>query len=172
MNYVLNTPLYKKNRSIKVKEIKKQERVIYHEAEEEEPIMLLLLLKSGLPAYSKQFCVSPKMNEILIAGFLSAINKFAREAFSVKGSIERFKHEEFTMLYRNIEPISFCYVFKGQSYLATKKFDEFIKLTQKSEKLWSILESLVHTGDRDIIEQDEELQQIINHTFRVDKLQN
>ena len=155
-----------------VKEIKKQERVIANEPEEEEPIMLLLMLKSGLPAYSKQFSISPQMNEILIAGFVTAIDKFAKEAFSVKGSIERFKHEGFTMLYKQVKPISFCYIFKGQSYLATKKFDEFIKSTHKSKEVWSILESLVHTGRRNIIEENEELQKIINQTFKVDNLEN
>jgi len=148
-----------------VNEIKKQERVIHHKVEKEEPIMLLLMLKSGLPAYSKQFSASPLMNEILIAGFISAIDRFAQEAFSVKGSIERFKHEGFTMLYKHVKPISFCYVFKGKSYLATKKFDEFIKQTQKSEQVWKILESLVHTGNRDNIEQSEEFRQIIKQTL-------
>ncbi|MHA1911658.1 MAG: tetratricopeptide repeat protein [Candidatus Kariarchaeaceae archaeon] len=155
-----------------VKEIRKQERVIYHEAKEEEPILLLLMLKSGLPAYSKHFGATPQMNEILIAGFISAIDKFAQEAFSVKGSIERFKHEGFTMLYKHIKPISFCYIFKGESYLATKKFDAFIKSTQKSKEVWEILESLVHTGNRDIIDSNDELRLIINQTFRVVNLQN
>ncbi|MBY9006860.1 MAG: tetratricopeptide repeat protein [Candidatus Lokiarchaeota archaeon] len=63
----------------------------------------------------------------LIAGYISAINIFGKEAFSSKGSIDRIKHGDYITILQLQKEYLFGYVFKGYSYSAISKLNEFIK---------------------------------------------
>jgi hypothetical protein len=79
---------------------------------------------------------------MLISGFLTAINSFIKEAFATTGAIERIKQKNYTLLFQLMEPLTFCYVIKGPSYLALKKMDGFMNALKSSNLIWDeILES-------------------------------
>jgi hypothetical protein len=106
----------------------------------EEPVMLLTMdEESGLTLYSKKFLPEGQLDEQIIGGFLTAINSFGRELFSTTGSLERIKHQDFTIMMKPQKPLMFCYVFKGQSYHALQKLDRFILALQNSQKTWNAI---------------------------------
>ncbi|UCG90435.1 MAG: tetratricopeptide repeat protein, partial [Candidatus Heimdallarchaeota archaeon] len=121
-------------------------RIIRKKAEtpefiEEEPALLLILSESGSVRFSKQFASEEVLNDRVIGDLLTAINSFIQETFSATGSIERVKHKEHTLLMKPIEPLLCCYVFKGQSYSALRKLDNFIEKVQDSRSLWKMMTS-------------------------------
>jgi len=109
--------------------------------------MLLILKQTGQPIFNKNFLQSKfSKDESLLSGFISSINAFFKEVFETSGSIERIKHQELTVLLKPVEAILFCYVFKGQSYSAIKKLEEFILLLQvEREDTWSALLKQIDT---------------------------
>lgn len=133
------------------------------ELQEEEPILLLIVSESGIPVYSKQFLSKEQFNDVLISGLITAINSFVRETFSVTGSIERISHNEYTMLFKPKESFLFCYVIKGQSYLALKKLEKFTKVVTSNDDLWS---KITNALDFSEIEADKSIiDELITKTF-------
>ncbi|MFW9992106.1 MAG: tetratricopeptide repeat protein [Candidatus Odinarchaeota archaeon] len=108
------------------------------ELPQEKPTVLLILGGTGISVFSKKFHLDDSLEDQLIGGFLTAINNFMREAFSVTGSIERIKHEDNIILMKNVESFLFCYAFKGQSYSAMQKLDKFIE-DLNSKNIWKAL---------------------------------
>ncbi len=108
--------------------------------EKDDPVMLLILDINGIPKFSLQFenRSSQKIDDLLITGFLSAINNILREVFSTDGVIKRIEHQDYLLLFKNIEPLLFCYVFTGSSYSASKKLDDFAN-DIASSSLWNDL---------------------------------
>ncbi len=114
----------------------------------EQPVMLLILTHTGQPIYNKNF-IPHKLSkdESLLSGFISSINAFFGEVFETSGSIERIKHHDLTVLLKPVETILFCYVFKGQSYSALKKLEEYIMLLQTEEtNIWDALINQINTS--------------------------
>ena len=113
----------------------------------EQPVMLLILKQTGQPIYNKNFIPSKfSKDESLLSGFISSINAFFKEVFETSGSIERIKHQELTVLLKPVNSILFCYVFKGQSYSAIKKLEEFILMLQnKNVIVWKALQKQIET---------------------------
>ena len=109
---------------VKIMRMKKELEMI--EEREEEPIVIILLYETGVPVFSKNFIRSQEFDDILVAGFISAINNFIQDAFGISGSIDRIKHKEHTILIKHIESIFFCYVYKGESYAASLKLERLI----------------------------------------------
>ncbi len=93
---------------------------------EEEPILLLIVAEDGIPLFSQNFGQEEQFNDLLVGGFLTAINSFMQEAFATEGSIERIKHQDYTLVLQFKETLRFCYVFKGPSYGALNKLSNFI----------------------------------------------
>jgi tetratricopeptide (TPR) repeat protein len=114
----------------------------------EQPVMLLILTQTGLPIFNKNFLPSKfSKDESLLSGFISSINAFFKEVFETSGSIERIKHQDLTVLLKPVESILFCYVFKGQSYSAIKKLEEFILLLQvEKEDIWRAIREQIETS--------------------------
>ncbi|MCK5408805.1 MAG: hypothetical protein KAJ30_00950, partial [Candidatus Heimdallarchaeota archaeon] len=92
----------------------------------ETPILLTIVSDDGLSLFTSLFDDTIKVDSFLVSGFLSAINMFGEEVFSVSGSIETIKHQDYTILIRQREKFLFCYVYKGQSYHAIQKLEEFL----------------------------------------------
>ena len=93
---------------------------------EEKPILLLIVAEEGIPLFSQYFVPEAQFNDLLVGGFLTAINNFMQEAFATKGSIERIKHQDYNLVLQFEESLRFCYVFKGPSYGAMQKLTNFI----------------------------------------------
>ena len=125
----------------------------------ETPVYLLILNTiDGTCLYKKLFQEINIDDGNLIGGFISAINFFGKETLSSSGSIDRIKHGEFLIIVRAKADYLFGYIFKGQSYSATLRIDDFIeKLSDQN----IILEGITYAVEnyRDI---SQEINQIID----------
>ncbi|MHA2168995.1 MAG: tetratricopeptide repeat protein [Candidatus Kariarchaeaceae archaeon] len=113
-----------------------QKKVDLVKIQEEEPILLLILAKNGTSILSRAFS-QVEENDQLVGGFLSAINTFMGVLFQEKGSLDRIKYKDYTILLKQQEAILFCYAFKGQSYGAMKNLEQFIGMVTGTQTLWN-----------------------------------
>ncbi|MHA2130093.1 MAG: tetratricopeptide repeat protein [Promethearchaeota archaeon] len=100
---------------------------------DEEPVILLILAGGGFLLFSYPFSDEVKVEDEIFGGFLSAITSFSDEVFSQ--GLDRAKFGQYTVLMKDIANFSFCYVFKGQTYLAKKKFSDFIEDFQNNDSM-------------------------------------
>jgi tetratricopeptide (TPR) repeat protein len=128
-----------------IKQMKRRE-VDIPEITNEEPIMLLILAESGTPLFTKNYLEGSELDGILIGGFLAAIISFSKETFSSEGSIERIKHQEYTLLLKPKQKFLFSYVIKGQSYSALQKLEAFTKIISTSTSVWDDLNDVLKTS--------------------------
>jgi len=101
--------------------------------ETELSIMLLVLSKTGYTIFSNPFTADFAIDESYFGEFLSSFNRFSDKIFSE--TLDRIKIGEFTVLLRNLESFSVCYVFKGQSYSAGQKLNNFIESVKENPKI-------------------------------------
>jgi len=113
--------------------------------EKDTPVMLLILNEHGIPLYSYNFS-EEKYDSILFSGFLSALNNILKEVLATEGSIKQIEYHDYFLTFKNKEGIIFCYVFKGSSFTANKKIDNFVNNIGKFEELWHKLTSIPKTG--------------------------
>ncbi|MHA2252309.1 MAG: tetratricopeptide repeat protein [Candidatus Kariarchaeaceae archaeon] len=106
----------------------------------DDPAMLLILNNSGISLFLKKFGEGLKFDDNLIGGLLTAIHTLSEDVFATQGSIQRIKHDEFTIMLKPIDDLLFCYVFTGQSYTALKRLNKFIDSLQQSKTIWTALE--------------------------------
>lgn len=114
---------------------------------DEEPVMLMVMHESGLGLYSKAF-METTVSEQLLAALLTAINSLSQEAFQSSGSIERIKHQNYTLLMKPEGTVVFCYVFKGQSYSAIEKLSDFMAKIVRSASVWEKFSAVVPEIDQ------------------------
>ncbi len=114
---------------------KPEERVILPE----KPAIVLLLDNSGISLFIKKFEHGANFKDDLIGGLISAIYTLSENVFSTHGSIQRIKHDEFTIILKQIDSLLFCYAFYGQSYSALQTLDKFIDALKGSKTTWKSL---------------------------------
>ncbi len=110
----------------------------------EEPVLLLILAGGGILLFSYPFSDEIKIEDEIFGGFLSALTSFSDEVFSV--GLDRAKFGQYTVLMNNIADFSFCYVFKGQTYIAKKKLANFTENFQKNTSMMQILNKFNQTN--------------------------
>jgi tetratricopeptide (TPR) repeat protein len=113
------------------------------ELEEEIPVLLMILAENGLNLFNKKFLPETMFDESLIAGFLTAVNVFLQETFKAEGSLERIKHQDYTILIKAENNLLYCYVFKGKSFGAQHKIRAFV---DEVNKLNTIRDALINMG--------------------------
>ncbi|MHA2171056.1 MAG: tetratricopeptide repeat protein [Candidatus Kariarchaeaceae archaeon] len=106
---------------------------------DEKPVLLLVLNDSGITVFNKRFIRDTMVNEQLIGGFLTASSAGMTQALSGQGSIERIKYGDYTLIFKNVEELSFCYVFQGKSYLAIQRLNRFTDQIHKSHTRWKTI---------------------------------
>ena len=109
------------------------------EAQPEEPVLLLILAEGGLTLFSFPFEIGRQLNGHLIGGFLAAINTFGKEVLAEPGTIDRIMYDEYTVAIKVLDAMMFCYVFKGHSYLALQKLEQFMSHIRTDAARWKIL---------------------------------
>ena len=107
--------------------------------QDEEPVLLIIVYEGGVTVFSQKFSQREMIDEMFVGGFLTAIDAFMHQTFATGGSIERIKHQEYTLMLKGENPLLFCYVFKGQSFSAIQKLDTLIRDLRKSQTMWSAL---------------------------------
>ncbi|MHA1910488.1 MAG: tetratricopeptide repeat protein [Candidatus Kariarchaeaceae archaeon] len=137
--------------------------LVIPELENEEPLLLLILSKNGSPIFTKKF-FSGSIDEVMIGGFMAAVNSFLSEVFGLTGFVDRLKFEDNTIIFKMVESIVFCYVVKGPSYKALKKLDNFVARLQKVSDLWKMVESY-NSQNKIITLPIEEMERIIEEEF-------
>ncbi|MFX1525762.1 MAG: tetratricopeptide repeat protein [Promethearchaeota archaeon] len=105
--------------------------------ENEEPVLLLIITTSGILLFSYPFSDDVKVEDELFGGFLSAITTFSGEALSE--GLDRAKFGQYTILIENVAEFFFCYLFKGQTYVAQKKLTNFTENFQKNNSIMQAL---------------------------------
>ena len=66
--------------------------------QDEEPVLLIIVYEGGVTIFSKKFSQKEMIDEMFVGGFLTAIDSFMHQTFATGGSIERIKHQEYTLL--------------------------------------------------------------------------
>ena len=133
------------------------------ELTDEIPVLLLIIEEGGIPLFSHTFSQELSFEEDIISNFISAFNSFSEELFS-KG-LDRAKFGEYTLVMNSIGPLSMCYFFKGQSYLAKQKLIEFVHHVQSTTSIWQIFENFRKTNQAITLSEIPPLQSLINKIF-------
>ena len=140
---------------------------------EEHPIYLVIFsTNNGRCLYKRAFSKISFDDGDLITSFISAINLYGKKAFSSSGSIDRIKHGDYLIIFQSIEAFSFGYVFKGQSYSAISKLDDFIETVST---LTNLLENLSF-AEKSFTEISKDtrltIDQLVEHIFLLEKKYN
>ncbi len=112
----------------------------------EKPILLVITSSSGIPFISKTLDPDIQANEMLIGGFLAAINSFGKEIFSRDDALDRVHYKNHTILFVPDGNLLFCYIFMGHSHSARKKIETIIETIKRSPELWKDLQRNATVG--------------------------
>jgi len=133
------------------------------ESVDEQSTVLLILSEGGVLVFSYPFSNEWKIDEDLFSSFLSAFTSFSTEFFS-KG-LDRAKFGDDMMLMESISSFSFCYLFKGQTYLAKQKLIKFIEEMQNNSSLWQSLEDHYEASQVLELKESPQLESLITEIF-------
>ncbi|MFW9818771.1 MAG: hypothetical protein ACFFE5_04110 [Candidatus Thorarchaeota archaeon] len=111
---------------------------------DEEPVVLLIIKVGGVLTFSYSFVDEWERNNDMLGSFLSAFSSFSDVFFSEE--FDRAKFGKYTVLMEAIPNFSVCYLFKGQTYLASRKLSKFTEQIQKSSLIWQTLEKYYKTN--------------------------
>lgn len=114
--------------------------------ENEQPVIFLIIAENGITLYSSIFN-EQLQDDILIGGLISAINNMFSQVLSSSGWIERIKHKDFTMIFKQKDKLAFCYVFEGQSYKAIQKIETVVEQITTDQGLLKSLKFSQETGE-------------------------
>lgn len=124
----------------------RKEEITIPEQPPEEPVMLLIVAENGISVFSQSFIPESGVNDHLIGSFLSAVGAFGSEILAGTETVDRIMYQEHTLAMKLLEDLMFCYVFKGQSYSALRKLDQFMETIHGSPSIWDGLFKTVQTG--------------------------
>lgn len=131
--------------------------------QDEEPVLLIVVYEGGVTVFSQKFSQREMIDEMFVGGFLTAIDAFMHQTFATGGSIERIKHQEYTLMLKGESPLLFCYVFKGQSFSAIQKLDSLIRELRKSQTMWSALTNNI--GEQIDVAEKEMIEELASKIF-------
>ncbi|MCE7734115.1 MAG: tetratricopeptide repeat protein [Candidatus Heimdallarchaeota archaeon] len=104
----------------------------------EQPAYFFILTQGGVTIYSRSFLDTGKKKE-LIGGLLTAIYTMGEDVFVAENSVQRIKHNDYTVIIKPVQELLFSYVFTGSSYNAMEKLEKLTLLLSESELIWSAL---------------------------------
>ena len=131
---------------------------------DEQSTVLLILAEGGVLVFSYPFSDKWRIDEGLFSSSLSAFTSFSTKFFS-KG-LDRVKFGDDMMLMESIGSFSFCYLFKGQTYLARQKLTKFTEEVQNNKSLWQNLEHHFKMGQVLELKESPQLESLITEIFQ------
>ncbi|NHJ19703.1 MAG: tetratricopeptide repeat protein [Candidatus Lokiarchaeota archaeon] len=129
----------------------------------EEPVLLLLLSEGGVPFFSYTFGEDRSFKSHLFGGFLTTIDYFIREMFSE--GLDRAIFGDYTLVMKSVTPFFVSYIFKGNSYYALQKADNFIDTIKNNEQLWKKLLKYFQANQAIQLNDIPQLDSLINEVF-------
>ncbi|MDX1798318.1 MAG: tetratricopeptide repeat protein [Candidatus Lokiarchaeia archaeon] len=130
---------------------------------DENPIMLLVISTGGILTFSMLFAESFNVEDELISGFLSAFNSFSGELFSE--GLDRASFGKYTLLMKPFSDFLICYIFKGQSFSALKKIQNFAENIEQNAELLEKFNNFYKTNQIINIEDVPQLNSLITKIF-------
>lgn len=110
----------------------------------ETPIAINILKENGSVLFSKAFVSGWVVDEQLIGSLISAFRLFSGQLFSE--SFDRAKFGEYFILIKSISPLLICYIYKGQTYSATQKVNDFSNKIYKKE-IWEQMQGYAQRNE-------------------------
>ncbi|MHA1684774.1 MAG: hypothetical protein ACTSYD_00035, partial [Candidatus Heimdallarchaeaceae archaeon] len=137
------------------------------EVEVDTPVMLIIVGDSGIPLYTYSFTAQTSTNDALFSGFITALNSILAEFFGTTGTLKRIEHQDYLLLFQNLEQIGVCYVYKGGTFAAKKKLKKFIDIVKKHyfKELTHALETGRMIGAEKVKELDKHAKSIFIETI-------
>jgi tetratricopeptide (TPR) repeat protein len=129
----------------------------------EEPVLFAIMSKTGYLALINPFSIEIPFDENRIGEFVSFFNSISGQMFSK--SLDRAKFGEYTLLLKNLDSISFCYLFEGQSYLAQLRLNNFFKTVQKNAGIMDVIKSAIQIGQTITLDDSPELEALVAEIF-------
>jgi tetratricopeptide (TPR) repeat protein len=130
---------------------------------DENPIMLLVISTGGILTFSMLFAESFNVEDDLISGFLSAFNSFSGELFSE--GLDRASFGKYTLLMKPFSTFLICYIFKGQSFSAKKKIQNFAENIEQNAELLEKFNDFYKTNQTINLEDVPQLNSLITEIF-------
>ncbi len=141
-----------------------QKRVVKTlELSDEEPVLLLIISEGGTRLFSNSFSEDWDFEEDLVSNFLTAFNSFSEELFSE--GFDRAKLGQYTVLMESVANFFVCYLFKGQTYLASQKLTRFSERIQSTTSIWQTLERFHNTSQVLELKDSSPLKSLISDIF-------
>lgn len=122
-------------------------------------VLLLILDSSGLSIFNRFFTKETQYDEQLIAGFLTALNTFSKEAFGAD-FLKRMQYKDFYLMFDAFNDYRLVYAFKGDQITANAKFTTFVEKIRQ-EKYISILKNRGNIS----LDKNEEINALIGKIF-------
>jgi chromosome segregation and condensation protein ScpB len=69
------------------------------------------------------------------------------------------------MLLQSAGPFSICYLFRGQTYFAKQKLENFVETIQKEPKLWQTLEKFEKSSQVAELRELPEMESLLSNIF-------
>ncbi len=132
---------------------------------EERPISVMILAKGGVVVFSKSFVPATEVDENVIGSFFDVIQNCAEEMFSQ--TLDRIKLKTYTIMIRQVEPFTICYVYDGQSYAAQQKMLQFIETAPQDSTIWNLMLKTATTGQSLSTPAHNSLEVLLNEAFLV-----
>jgi tetratricopeptide (TPR) repeat protein len=129
----------------------------------EDPVLLLTIAEGGVLIFSHPFTDEWKRDNALFSSFLSAFTSFSDEFFSE--GFDRAKFGQYTVLIEPIANFSVCYLFKGQTYLASQKLAKFSHEIQDNLSISQTLEKFYKTSQVLELKDIPKLESLITEIF-------
>jgi tetratricopeptide (TPR) repeat protein len=107
------------------------------EISEEEPVQILIITEGGTSIFSHSFIEDKEFESHIFSGFITTIDYFIKEIFSE--GLDRAIFGEYTLLLKSIPPFFISYIFKGDSYYAFQKLNNFVDQIKKEDSIWQYL---------------------------------
>ncbi|MFX0021017.1 MAG: tetratricopeptide repeat protein [Candidatus Hermodarchaeota archaeon] len=109
------------------------------EASNEVPFMLLILTEGGNLLFSKKFIEDFSFEDDILGSVLTTINYIINEVFSE--GLERAVFGQYTLLMMPLQPFLICYIFKGDSFYAHQRINNFLESIQNDSLIWQSLQN-------------------------------
>ncbi len=129
----------------------------------EEPVVLLIITEGGVLIFSYSFVDEWERDNEMFGSFLSAFTSFSDEFFSEE--FDRAKFGQYTVLMESLPNFSLCYLFKGQTVLASQKLAKFAERIQNTTTIWETLEKFYKTNQVLELKDSPSLKSLITEIF-------